>query len=582
MNLLNRPPTIIPDSAPFTPEQCAWLNGFLAGILAREVAQATAEPAKQSPKPITVLFGSQTGTAERLAKGAARIAGERGFTPLVLDMGCADLAKLAEGGPLLVITSTYGDGDPPDNAKVLFAQLAEAREDFSRVQFSVCGLGDSNYSHFCQAAKDIDAHLERLGAVRIAPRTDCDVDFEKSFQGWLETAIGALGAGMDNEKPLAVTLRDARAPSQETPGAVEYGRSNPFLAPLEVSRVLNGEGSDKEVRHIEISLRGSGLRYEAGDALGVMPQNSPEIVQEVLHSTRCDGEEEVHLADGSKLSFRKALTRRCDLGKPTAELTSRLAGPSGTVPVSSEAPVHVIDLLRRRQETRLGADELVRLLRPLAPRLYSISSSPQAHEDSVHLTVGVVRYQAHGRGRKGVCSTFLADSAVPGETLVPVFIQVNGAFRLPREPQTPIIMIGPGTGIAPFRAFLHERRASGAKGKCWLFFGDRHAATDFLYGDELAGFQREGVLTQLDTAFSRDQEEKIYVQHRLEQRAIELYDWLEQGAHVYVCGDAIRMAKDVDIALHRVVETAGGKSPEQAREYVQALRSGKRYLRDVY
>jgi sulfite reductase (NADPH) flavoprotein alpha-component len=564
-------PSIIPETAPFTVEQRAWLNGFMAGLLARENLAAGSAPAPATP--LTILFGSQTGTAERLAKQAAKTANSRGFNASVLDMGSATVPKIAATENLLVVTSTYGEGEPPDNAKALFTELAGAGGDLSKLRFSVCSLGDSNYAQFCQAGKDIDTYLEKHGARRAAPRTDCDVDYDQPFASWLETALGALGGG----------LATSAAGGTETAPAVEtQGRSRPFSAPLLISRTLNGAGSDKEVRHVEISLAGSGLAYEAGDALGVYPQNCPELVGEMLALTRCDGEEEVQLADGALISFRKALSERCDLGKPSGELVARLAGPAAPLDDRNAAPLHVADLLKRRPESHLTAGEVVRLLRPIAPRLYSISSSPKAHSGQVHLTVGVVRYSAHGRNRKGVCSTFLAERVAPSDGTVPVFIHSNSAFRLPADPNAPIIMIGPGTGIAPFRAFLHERRAIGAKGRCWLFFGDRHAASDFLYADEIAAFQRDGVLTSLDTAFSRDQEAKIYVQHRIADRAAEMFAWLEEGASLYVCGDAARMAKDVDAALQAAVEKAGGKTADQAQAYVRQLRSSKRYLRDVY
>jgi sulfite reductase (NADPH) flavoprotein alpha-component len=565
------PLPVIPETAPFTPEQRAWLNGFIAGVFAKASAAPAPAP-DETLRPLTTLYGSQTGTAESLAKRAAKLAGQRGFAAAVVDMAQATAQKLAQEPNLLVITSTHGDGEPPDNARALHAALRDiSAPKLPGIRYSVCGLGDTNYLRFCQAAKEFDEALGKQGAVCVAPRVDCDVDYEKAFSGWLDAALAALGAASGPmPAPAAAEVQSG------------YSRKHPFPAPVLVSRNLNGPGSSKQVHHVEFSLAGSGLAYEAGDALGVWPQNCPELVAEILTRLGCDGEEAVVLADGTSTSFRLALTNRCDLGRPTPELAARFAAPSPSGGPEYGTPcLHVIDLIAARPETRLVPSELVRLLRPASPRLYSISSSPTAHAGTVHLTVAAVRYDAHGRPRKGVCSTFLSDRVVPNETQVGVYVHHNASFR-PPPPDRPMIMVGPGTGIAPFRAFLHERRAVGAKGKSWLFFGDQRCATDFLYADEIADLQREGVLTRIETAFSRDQEAKVYVQHRMLEHAAELYAWLEEGAHFYVCGDASRMAKDVEAALLQVIASAGGKTPAEAAEYVQALRAAKRYCRDVY
>jgi sulfite reductase (NADPH) flavoprotein alpha-component len=557
---------VIPESAPFTPEQRAWLNGFLAGVFAR--ASAAPGAAGASLRPLAILYGSQTGTAEALAKRAAKAAGQRGFAPSVLDMAQVSASRLSQNSNLLLITSTHGDGEPPDNARALHAALqAEGAPPLSGVRFSVCALGDTNYAQFCRAGRDFDAALEKLGASRCAPRVDCDVDYEKPFAAWLEAALGALGGA----GPAT-----AQAPASAEAPPAGPTRAAPYQALVAASRVLNGPGSAKQVHHVEFELGESGITYEAGDALGVWPSNCPELVSEVISRIGCDGEEAVALPDGTATSLRCALSAYCDLGKPSADLASRFSAPAqGT-------PMHVVDLLAARSETRLRPEELVRLLRPLAPRLYSISSSPSSHRGSVHLTVAAVRYEAHGRGRKGVCSTMFADRVTPGKTRADIYIQANPSFRLPRYGDTPIIMVGPGTGIAPFRGFLHERRAAGAKGRSWLFFGDQHAASDFLYSEELLEMQKEGHLARLDTAFSRDQESKVYVQHRMLEHAAELFAWLEEGAHFYVCGDASRMAKDVESALLDIVAKGAGFSPDRAREHVEALRASKRYCRDVY
>jgi sulfite reductase (NADPH) flavoprotein alpha-component len=573
---------VIPDSAPVTPEQRAWLNGFLAGLFSRGTVDpaARAAPAAEALKPLTILFGSQTGTAESLAKRAAKEAGKHGFAATVMDMAQFSTAKLAQEKNLLVITSTYGDGEPPDNAKALHAALATpGAPPLAGVRFSVCSLGDTNYIQFCQCGKDFDDRLEKLGATRVTARVDCDLDYDKKFETWLRDALAALGAVEGATTSVGVAEPIKTSPAET---ALGYSRKNPFPAALRCSRVLNASGSAKEVRHVEFSLEGSGVAYAPGDVLGVFPQNCPELVGEILAALGCDGEEAVPVPQGGTASLRHALTAHYDLGKPSAELVARYAAPAaGGGAATATAVLHISDVVAARPETRLVPVDFVRLLRPLQPRLYSISSSLQAHPGQVHLTVGAVRYEAHGRARKGVCSTFLADRCTPGAA-VPLFVHHNTAFKLPADPDTPIIMVGPGTGIAPFRAFLQERRATGAKGKNWLFFGDQRAATDFLYQDELAAFQRDGLLAHLDTAFSRDQPEKIYVQHRMLEGANQLYAWLEAGAYFYVCGDASRMAKDVDAALHKIIEISGGKTPAQAADYVQALKAARRYARDVY
>lgn len=582
---------LIPETAPFSPEQRAWLNGFFAGLFSRSLPThpnpsplALATPPAPPLVPLTILFGSQTGTAESLAKRAAKEAGKRAFAATVLDMAACDLTRLAAEQNVLLITSTYGDGEPPDNAKSLHSALQSkchllndtSPALFPAVRFSVCALGDTNYTHFCKCGVAFDSFLEKAGATRVTPRVDCDLDYEEKFTAWLNTVLTALSPAALSPPVPAPAQSEIPNPQSETSNS--YSRSRPFPAPLLTSRLLNAPGSAKQVHHVEFDLAGSGLVYEAGDALGVYPHNCPELVAEILAALGCDGEEAVPAPDGSTTSLRRALAELYDLGKPTPDLLANYAPGSGT----AVAAHHVIDALAARADVRLAPADFVRALKKLQPRLYSISSSPRAHPGQVHLTVGAVRYDLHGRPRKGVCSTFLAERAVAGDTRVGVFVHANKAFRIPASPDAPMIMIGPGTGIAPFRGFLHERRATAARGQHWLFFGDQRAATDFLYRDELAEFTRDGTLTRLDTAFSRDQPEKIYVQHRMLEQAAELYAWLENGAHVYVCGDASRMAKDVDAALHQVVERAGNKTPDQAAAYVAALRSTKRYCRDVY
>ncbi len=593
------PQIFIPETAPFKTEQRLWLNGYVAGLLAGKGYVIGGENSvtgkKSATVPLLILFGSQTGTAEKIAKQIAKDSKSRGCSPRVVD--AAEHAKIdwSQEANLLIVTSTYGDGDMPDNAQGFWDWLqTDAAKALAHLNFSVLALGDTNYENFCAAGKKFDTRLEALGAKRIHPLTDCDLDYEAKTKTWMDGVLAVVsGSGSSQKSGDAQLLSPLpRGEGQgEGKASSNFSRNHPFPARLLTNRKLNGEGSQKETRHFEISLEGSGLNYEAGDALGVWASNCPELVADILHALGCDGEETVKLS-GDEFPLRRALTEKLDISKPSAELLSHFAKANSAL-AGLLAPDRkddlkkwawgrgVIDLLHENSAVKFSAPEFAALLKPLAPRLYSISSSPKAHAGQVHLTINVVRYDSHGRARKGLASAFLADRA-GAETPVPVFIQTSHGFRLPANGDTPVIMVGPGTGVAPFRAFLHERRATGAKGKNWLFFGEQRAATDFYYREELEKMSADGSLTKLSTAFSRDQAEKIYVQNRMLENAAELWAWLEAGAHFYVCGDASRMAKDVDAALHQIIETAGGKSADEAKACVAKLKTDKRYQRDVY
>ena len=590
----------LPENAPFTPEQRAWVNGFLAGLFAPAgpLAAPAAGPAPAAParRSLRIAFGSQTGTAEGIARRLAREAERRGYSASVQELNAVSLETLQEPTPFILVTSTWGDGDAPENAAGFWTRIeSESAPRLESLRFAVLGLGDRNYPEFCGAARKFDERLAAQGGRRLLSRTDCDVDYEKAATSWIESLWPALEAG--ESKPPVVE----RVPAEVTPtpapssAAGTFNRNHPFPARLKTNRRLNRTGSSKDTRHLEILLGDSGLQYEPGDALGVLPQNASALVEEVLALLGCEGGESVELDGAGVLTLHEALIRRCSITAPTPAFLREVAARSGhseltaLLEPSRKADLDpwlygrdVVDVLRACPGARIPPQELVNSLRRLPPRLYSISSSPRAHPGEVHLTVGTVRYEAHGRMHHGVCSCWLADRVVPGETPVPVFVQTSHGFRLPADPDRPILMIGPGTGIAPFRAFLEERQVTGARGRNWLFFGDQQRATDFLYEEEISAWARDGLLTRLDLAFSRDQAEKIYVQSRMLEHAAELWSWLESGAHVYVCGDARRMARDVDEALHQVIVTAGGRSREQAAEYVAALKSAKRYQRDVY
>jgi sulfite reductase (NADPH) flavoprotein alpha-component len=588
----------IPETAPFSVEQRAWLNGFLAGMFSAG-ANSTAPQSNGAPAPdagpLLICYGSQTGTAEGLAKKLAKDAAQRGFQPQLHPLNDFENAGFATAKKTVIISSTWGDGDAPDNAMNFWNWLkADSAPRLEHLEFAVLGLGDKNYSDFCGASKKFDARLEALGAKRLAPRGECDTDYEAAAKKWMDDLWKTLGGGTNGASSNGTLPLLSPLPKGEDPGegktAVAFSKTHPFPAKLLKNLPLNRPGSAKEVRHYEIALGNSGLVYEAGDALGVLPTNCDALVSEILVALGATGDEPVAL-ENAVVPFRLALAQHFELGKPTAELLAEMAGRAPTSALASLlAPdkaedlkrwLHgrdVLDVLQLAPKS-LAIAELLPLLRKLSPRLYSISSSPKAHPGEVHLTVGAVRYETHGRHRKGVASTFLADRA--GD-LVKVFVQPSHGFRPPVNGDAPMIMVGPGTGIAPFRAFLEERQATGAPGKNWLFFGDQKRATDFLYEEQLIAWQKSGLLTRLDLAFSRDQAEKVYVQTRMLENATELWQWLEAGGHFYVCGDASRMARDVDAALHQVIETAGGKSADEAKAYVEKLKSDKRYQRDVY
>ena len=538
------------------------------------------------------MFGSQTGTAEALAKKLAALARQNGLNPRVCELNEFGSIDWKSESRLLIVTSTWGDGDPPDNAAGFWTHLnSEAGTALSHLKYSVLALGDKNYSDFCGAGRKIDERLDRLGATRIHPRTDCDVDYENDAGKWIEAVLQALGRS-GTETAVREVIKSAPISAEKQSG---FSRQNPFGASLLTNRLLNQPGSSKDTRHFEILLEGSSLTYQVGDALGVVPQNSPALVQEILDALKATGDECVLNGDPMERPLREALQQHYDIRQIHGALLEAVAERTGDRTLKDLADPNnktlldqflfgreVIDLLLAFPQAAFTPQEFVSLLRKLNPRLYSISSSPKAHPGEVHLTVAAVRYESHGRRREGVCSTFLADRVKTRETAVPVFVQTSHGFRLPSGNDVPIIMIGPGTGIAPFRAFLEERRAVGATGRNWLFFGDQRRDYDFLYREELEGMHEDGFLTRFDTAFSRDQAEKHYVQNRILQNAPELWSWLEAGAHVYVCGDAKRMAKDVNSALEEVIRTAGGRTAEQAGEYIQTMKADKRYQRDVY
>ena len=588
----------LPENAPISEEQRAalnealgslsveqqhWISGFLAG------ASAPAEnlsPATGSNAPeLTILFGSESGNSEELADRTKELAGQAGFRAKVVDMAEVNTNQLSDAKNLLVIVSTWGEGDPPDTAADFHTEImSDKAACFEGIRYSVCALGDTSYEQFCETGKQIDRRLAELGGNRIFDRQDCDVDFEDDWSKWAEGALRSFPA----PKPASLPTPNGSKPVAK--GGKTYSKKNPFPAALRDKILLNGTGSAKETIHLELDLGGSGLLYIPGDSLAVVAQNRDEDVARVLDAAGLDGNE----------SFNEGQTLAAALktGFDITSLTSRIAGKYNQIAKSKKLAAaldpekrkkfaewthgrQLVDLLETYPCDELTAGSLTGIMRKMAPRLYSIASSLKAHPEEVHLTVAAVRYHTHGKDRAGVASTYLADRLDLGKE-IPVYVHSNKNFRLPEDPVTPVIMIGPGTGIAPFRAFVEERKAMGATGKNWLIFGDQHYSYDFLYQIEWQKHLKEGSLHRLDVAFSRDQPHKIYVQDRLKESAADIYRWIEEGAHIYVCGDASRMAPDVHNALIEILAGQSGASSEEAEARLGEMKKQRRYQRDVY
>ncbi len=605
VELLNR---LLPT---LTQTQQIWLSGYISAMTLQGAAAVSAaapavfaapsastaaaggvvEPAIS--REVTVLFGSQTGNCQRLASSLSGKLKEQGFGITVSAMNSFKPNTLKKVENLLILVSTHGEGEPPDNARSFHEFLNSKRAPrLEHLRFSVLALGDTSYEFFCQTGKDFDQKLEELGGQRLSPRVDCDLDYDEQVAAWMEQVITALnGAGSAPAIAEEAVLAAEHAESLQS----AYSRNHPFQAEVLENLNLNGRGSDRETRHLELSLAGSNITFEPGDALGVYPENHPRLVDEIIAAMGWSSEEPVPLnKKGEEGPLHEAFLRHYEitvLTKPLLEQAAKLSSAAGLheLLLPDRAPQlkeyiqgrDLLDLIQDFSPWDVPARSFVTILRKLPARLYSIASSYNANPDEVHFTVRAVRYESHGRERYGVCSVHCAERVQPGDTL-PIYIQNNPNFKLPANPDVPVIMIGPGTGVAPFRSFLEEREEQGAEGKTWLFYGDRHFVTDFLYQTDWQRMLKDGVLTKLDVAFSRDTEEKVYVQHRILEHSHELYAWLQEGAHIYVCGDEKHMAHDVHSALISVIQEEGGLSPEAAAAYLDNLQQEQRYQRDVY
>jgi sulfite reductase (NADPH) flavoprotein alpha-component len=568
------------------PSQARWLSGFFAGFGAGLRSTSSPQPAPFVRGPL-ILYGTETGNAPEIARALEAAAREAGLAPSVADMADYKVRQLGQERDLLIIVSTHGEGDPPEPAAGFF-EFVEGRKapKLEGLRFAVLALGDSTYEYYCGAGKRLDRRLEELGATRLAPRVDCDVDYEEPAALWSRTVIGQLAA------QVAAVPAPAAAPLPAAMASPAHDKRNPFPARVVENIVIVGRGSSKETRHIEVSLAGSGLSYEPGDALGIAVSNDPRVVGTLLDALALPAETGFEFK-GWKGTLGEALQNRCEITLATPRFLDYWALLSDAAELkrlqqedhSGERAVflrthHIVDIVRRFPVGQVMPQGFASALRPLQPRLYSLASSLASAPEEAHLTVSPVRYTLHGEPRAGVASSLLADRAGP-DALLPVYVQANAHFRLPAD-DVPIVMIGAGTGVAPYRAFLQEREARGARGRNWLFFGERRFRTDFLYQTEWQSWLKDGTLSRMDVAFSRDRAEKAYVQHRMKARARDLFAWLEDGAHVYVCGDAARLAPDVHETLIEIVAAEAHTGREAAEDYVRSLQADHRYQRDVY
>jgi len=592
-----------------TPEQKVWLSGYLVanqqltsgtsdtqgsqiGAVSKDTEtmlqqnEPTIQPEKRA---ITLLYGSETGNAQGLAEIFEERLSNIGHNVTLKAMDEFKSKNLKNVEDLFIITSTQGEGDPPDNAAELHEFIhGRKAPKLEGVRFSVLALGDQTYEFFCQTGKDFDKKLEELGAERLYERVDCDVDYEEDAEKWMANVINTIDSapeGTQSEQVVSESIKSAKEK--------KYSKANPYQAEVLENINLNGRGSNKETRHIEFLLDNFGEEYEVGDCLVVLPQNDPALVELLMSTLGWDPGDQIQISeDGDTISLEEALTSYFEITKLTRPLLQNAAAYFDNEALEDKVQDSewiqnyiegrdFIDLLNDFPPEELEPEDLYQILRKLPPREYSISSSYQSLPDEVHITVGAVRYNTHGRDRSGVCSVQFAERIQPGDT-VPIYLKRNPNFKFPKNGDTPVIMIGPGTGIAPFRAHMQEREEYGYKGNTWLFFGDQHFTTDFLYQTEWQEWLKDGFLEKMNVAFSRDTDQKVYVQHRIAEHSKEFNEWLEKGASIYICGDEKNMAKDVHQAIRNVLVKEQNLTEEDAESYLKQMKKDKRYQRDVY
>ncbi|MBB4832151.1 sulfite reductase (NADPH) flavoprotein alpha-component [Staphylococcus hominis] len=592
-----------------TPEQKVWLSGYLVanqqltsgtsetqgsqiGAVSKDTEtmlqqnEPTIQPKKRA---ITLLYGSETGNAQGLAEIFEERLSNIGHNVTLKAMDEFKPKNLKNVEDLFIITSTQGEGDPPDNAAELHEFIhGRKAPKLEGVRFSVLALGDQTYEFFCQTGRDFDKKLEELGAERLYERVDCDVDYEEDAEKWMANVINTIDSapeGTQSEQVVSESIKSAKEK--------KYSKANPYQAEVLENINLNGRGSNKETRHIEFLLDNFGEEYEVGDCLVVLPQNDPALVELLISTLGWDPGDQIQISeDGDTISLEEALTSYFEITKLTRPLLQNAAAYFDNETLEDKVQDSewiqnyiegrdFIDLLNDFPPEELEPEDVYQILRKLPPREYSISSSYQSLPDEVHITVGAVRYNTHGRDRSGVCSVQFAERIQPGDT-VPIYLKRNPNFKFPKDGETPVIMIGPGTGIAPFRAHMQEREEYGYKGNTWLFFGDQHFTTDFLYQTEWQEWLNDGVLEKMNVAFSRDTDQKVYVQHRIAEHSKEFNEWLEKGASIYICGDEKNMAKDVHQAIRNVLVKERNLTEEEAESYLKQMKKDKRYQRDVY
>ena len=571
------------DIKPFSYDQEAWISGFIAGM--KQSASLSNNSLIQEHNKnlinLDILFGTQTGNSEAIAEDMSKIANEAGFRAKVNSLDNITMDILGNMENVAIITSTYGEGEMPDNAQLFWDALsANTAPNLSNIKYSVLALGDTGYEEFCHAGKLIDTRFEQLGATRIQDRVDCDVDYEELSETWTSSLIAKW-------KPEVQVIKEK---SNDQSNLKEYNRKNPYSAKLLSNRMLSGVNSNKEIMHYEIDLGDSGLKYEVGDSLSIFPTNKEDLVKKIIDRL---GVEFDFVPVGYENDIKTLLTEKFEILTPTKRLIEYIAKNTSDKKLKSiidhnnnkelenyKWGMDVLDFMNINPNFKIDITDFLGLLKSLQHRTYSISSSLNKVKNEVHLTVSSVRWKKDSRNYNGVCSTFLADDCTPGDN-IKVFFTPNKSFRLPDDNKD-IIMIGPGTGIAPFRAFLQEREYRNSSGKNWLFFGDQTKSDDFIYKNELEDYILSGVLNKLDLAFSRDQKNKIYVQNVMYENKNEFYNWLESGAYLYICGDANRMAKDVEDMIIKIIMECSNISFDAAFEYLNNLKREKRYLRDVY